>query len=135
MYPLADSRKEAIEQYSRKMTTIRRWTVTFFKRLQYVRQYFRRRASDRQVCNQRPYKRHFDLRKPACMILHSCEGNPALYNSMIDNFHGERERRDGEVPAPPRYFIEADMPGGVEEEESRQRDHFIGPHAFHAQTE
>ena len=126
MYPLADSREEAIEQHSRKMTTIRCWILTFFKRLQYVRQNFRRRASDRQVCNQRPCKRHFDLRKPACAILHSCEGNPALYNSMIENFHGECERRDGEVPAPPRYFIEADMPVGVEEGESYPRDHFIG---------
>lgn len=59
------------------------------------------------------------------MILHSCEGNPALYNSMIDNFNGECERHDGEVPAPPRYFIEADMPGRVEEGESYPRDHFI----------
>jgi hypothetical protein len=125
MYPLADARKEAIEQQLSKTTTIRRRIQNFFKRLQYVRQNFRRRASDRQVCNQRPCKRHFDLRKPAYMILHSCEGNPAFYNLMIDNFHGKRERRDGEVAAMPRYFIEADMPGDVEEGESYPRDHFI----------
>jgi len=59
------------------------------------------------------------------MILHSREGNPALCNSMINNFHGERERRDGEVTAPPRDFIEADMPGRVEQGESYPRDHFI----------
>src|ERR1700738_4715637 len=107
MYPLADARKEAIEQHSRKMTTIRRRILTFFKRLQYVRQNFIRRGSEGKVCNERPCKRHFNLRKPAWMTLHSSEGNPALYNSTIDNFHGKRERRDREVPAPSRYFIEA----------------------------
>jgi hypothetical protein len=49
MYPLADARKEAIEQRSRKVTTIGWRILTFFKRLQHVRQDFGRRGSDRQV--------------------------------------------------------------------------------------
>jgi hypothetical protein len=60
------------------------------------------------------------------MTLHSCEGNPAVHYSTIDNFRGKRERRDGEVSAPSRYFIEAYMPGRVEDGESYPRDHFIG---------
>src|SRR5260370_36711385 len=115
MYPLADARKEAIEQRSRKVTTIRRRILTFFKRLQHARQNFKRCGSEGQVCNQRPFKRHFNLRKATRMTLHSCEGNPAVHNSTIDNFHGKRERRDGEVSAPPRDFIEAYMPGRVED--------------------
>jgi hypothetical protein len=60
------------------------------------------------------------------MTLHSGEGNPAVHYSTIDNFHGKRKRRDGEVSAPSRYFIETYMPGRVEDGESHPRDHFIG---------